>query len=92
MSIFFSYLFFIIIQNQAQISFYVVLSSDFLLFQIWWYAGATKSVYAPEPFDVGRFLQAEIVLNDEKATLSTTAPIDSGWVALLYYDSQDYCP
>lgn len=40
-------------------------------------SGATKSVYAPEPFDVGRFLQAEIVLDDEKFTLSTTGPIDS---------------
>ncbi|ONK78504.1 uncharacterized protein A4U43_C02F19470 [Asparagus officinalis] len=40
-------------------------------------SGAVKSVYAPEPFDVGRFLQAEITLNDEKFILSTTTPIES---------------
>nr|XP_010938833.1 stomatal closure-related actin-binding protein 1 isoform X2 [Elaeis guineensis] len=38
--------------------------------------GATKSVYAPEPFDVGRFLQAEIVLGAESITIATTGPID----------------
>ncbi|XXG50630.1 hypothetical protein AAC387_Pa02g4601 [Persea americana] len=38
--------------------------------------GATKSVYAPEPFDVGRYLQAEIVSNDQRITLATTGPID----------------
>lgn len=40
-------------------------------------SGATKPVYAPEPSDVGRFLQADIVLNDVKATVSTTGPVDS---------------
>ncbi|KAG1338339.1 stomatal closure-related actin-binding protein 1 [Cocos nucifera] len=39
-------------------------------------SGATKTVYAPEPFDVGRYLQAEIVLNDERFTVTTTSPID----------------
>ncbi|KAJ8751550.1 hypothetical protein K2173_016787 [Erythroxylum novogranatense] len=39
-------------------------------------SGATKSVYAPEPFDVGRVLQAEIVYNDQHITLSTTGAID----------------
>lgn len=38
--------------------------------------GATKSVYAPEPFDVGRFLQAEIVLGAESITVATTGPIE----------------
>lgn len=38
--------------------------------------GATKSVYAPEPLDVGRYLQAEIVSNDQRLTVKTTGPID----------------
>ncbi|CAL5357265.1 unnamed protein product [Camellia sinensis] len=38
--------------------------------------GATKSVYAPEPFDVGRILQAEIILDGQKITLTTAGPID----------------
>ncbi|KAK3009791.1 hypothetical protein RJ639_015431 [Escallonia herrerae] len=39
-------------------------------------SGATKSVYAPEPFDVGRVLQADVILFDEQITLTTTGPID----------------
>ncbi|KAI4308227.1 hypothetical protein L6164_031324 [Bauhinia variegata] len=39
-------------------------------------SGATKSVYAPEPFDVGRILQVDIVLEGQHITLSTTGPID----------------
>ncbi|CAL5432503.1 unnamed protein product [Camellia sinensis] len=39
-------------------------------------SGATKSVYAPEPFDVGRILQAEIILDGQKITLTTAGPID----------------
>ncbi|KAJ0977983.1 hypothetical protein J5N97_013457 [Dioscorea zingiberensis] len=39
-------------------------------------SGATKSIYASEPFDVGRFLQAEIVFNDERIILKTSGPID----------------
>ncbi|XP_038988214.1 stomatal closure-related actin-binding protein 1-like isoform X1 [Phoenix dactylifera] len=38
--------------------------------------GATKSVYAPEPFDVGRFVLAEIVMGAESITVATTGPID----------------
>ncbi|KAG6477348.1 hypothetical protein ZIOFF_066601 [Zingiber officinale] len=38
--------------------------------------GATKPVYAPEPYDVGRLLQAEIILDDQKMTVTTTGPID----------------
>jgi hypothetical protein len=41
-------------------------------------AGATKPTYAPEPFDVGRLLQAEIVLNAEKVTIQTMGPINPG--------------
>ncbi|KAG1365495.1 stomatal closure-related actin-binding protein 1 [Cocos nucifera] len=39
-------------------------------------SGATKTLYAPEPFDVGRFLQVEIVLNDERFLVTTTSPIE----------------
>ncbi|KAB5541076.1 hypothetical protein DKX38_014050 [Salix brachista] len=39
-------------------------------------SGATKSVYAPEPFDVGRVLQAEIISDGQQFSLSTTCPID----------------
>ncbi|KAK6925500.1 Stomatal closure-related actin-binding protein, coiled-coil domain [Dillenia turbinata] len=39
-------------------------------------SGATKSVYAPEPFDVGRILQVEIVSGGQKITVVTAGPID----------------
>ncbi|KAL0459103.1 UNVERIFIED_CONTAM: Stomatal closure-related actin-binding protein 1 [Sesamum latifolium] len=39
-------------------------------------SGATKSVYAPEPFDVGRILQVDILIADHTITLTTSAPID----------------
>ncbi|XP_011080459.1 stomatal closure-related actin-binding protein 1 [Sesamum indicum] len=39
-------------------------------------SGATKSVYAPEPFDVGQILQADILIADHTITLTTSAPID----------------
>ncbi|XP_057484208.1 stomatal closure-related actin-binding protein 1-like [Actinidia eriantha] len=39
-------------------------------------SGATKSVYAPEPFDVGRILQAEIISDGQNITLTTTGPVD----------------
>ncbi|XP_077218920.1 plectin-like protein [Tasmannia lanceolata] len=63
-------------------------TADTSKFSIQWYrvsperskkeliSGATKPVYAPEPFDVGRFLQAEIVLNDRRIVVTTTGPID----------------
>lgn len=41
-------------------------------------SGANKSVYAPEPFDVGRILQADIVSNGQKDTLITAGPIGPG--------------
>ncbi|XP_062168054.1 stomatal closure-related actin-binding protein 2-like [Alnus glutinosa] len=40
-------------------------------------SGANKSIYAPEPFDVGRILQAEIVSNGQKFTVTTTGPIET---------------
>ncbi|KAJ1384116.1 Stomatal closure-related actin-binding protein, fused Ig-PH domain, partial [Sesbania bispinosa] len=39
-------------------------------------SGATKSVYAPEPFDVGRILQVDIISEGSQITLSTTGPIE----------------
>ncbi|KAE8037324.1 hypothetical protein FH972_009919 [Carpinus fangiana] len=39
-------------------------------------SGATKSVYAPEPFDVGRILQADIVSEGHQITLTTAGPVD----------------
>ncbi|KAB1199677.1 G2/mitotic-specific cyclin S13-6 [Morella rubra] len=39
-------------------------------------SGANKSTYAPEPFDVGRTLQVEIVSNGQKLILTTAGPID----------------
>ncbi|KAE8691650.1 Stomatal closure-related actin-binding protein 1 [Hibiscus syriacus] len=39
-------------------------------------SGASKSVYAPEPFDVGRILQVEIVYDGELIILTTTGAID----------------
>ncbi|KAJ6807792.1 stomatal closure-related actin-binding protein 1 [Iris pallida] len=62
---------------------------DISIYSIQWYrilpegskreliSGADKPVYAPEPFDVGQFLQAEMILNDEKVTVTTAGPIDS---------------
>ncbi|KAL7138317.1 hypothetical protein ABFS83_10G154800 [Erythranthe nasuta] len=37
--------------------------------------GANKCVYAPEPIDVGRVLQADITLNGLKVTITTNGPI-----------------
>lgn len=41
-------------------------------------SGATKPVYAPEPFDVGRILQAEITYGDQTTSVTTAGPIDPG--------------
>lgn len=40
--------------------------------------GANKCVYAPEPIDVGRVLQADISSNGLKVTLTTDGPIEQG--------------
>ncbi|MED6192754.1 Stomatal closure- actin-binding protein 1, variant 2 [Stylosanthes scabra] len=40
------------------------------------FSGATKSVYAPEPLDVGRILQVDIISESLQITLSTTGQID----------------
>ncbi|CAI9779550.1 unnamed protein product [Fraxinus pennsylvanica] len=38
--------------------------------------GANKFVYAPEPIDVGRVLQADIISNGQKESVTTNGPID----------------
>ncbi|PON51371.1 Stomatal closure-related actin-binding protein [Trema orientale] len=40
--------------------------------------GADKPIYAPEPLDVGRILQADIASNGQKVTVMTAGPIDPG--------------
>ncbi|XP_050233804.1 stomatal closure-related actin-binding protein 2 [Mercurialis annua] len=40
-------------------------------------SGANESYYAPEPFDVGRVLQADIISNGQRASVTTTAPIET---------------
>lgn len=47
-------------------------------------AGATKSVYAPEPFDVGRILEADISTNDQAITITTAGTIDPGLSVLPF--------
>ncbi|XP_022872079.1 stomatal closure-related actin-binding protein 2-like [Olea europaea var. sylvestris] len=39
-------------------------------------SGANKFVYAPEPIDVGRVLQVDIVSNGQKVSVTTSGPID----------------
>ncbi|KAM5552722.1 stomatal closure-related actin-binding protein 3-like [Rosa sericea] len=41
-------------------------------------SGANKLTYAPEPFDVGRTLGADIISNGQKLTVTTAGPIDPG--------------
>jgi len=40
--------------------------------------GATRPVYALEPHDVGRYLQAEIDVGGEIAVAKTAGPVDPG--------------
>ncbi|XP_015699200.1 stomatal closure-related actin-binding protein 1-like isoform X1 [Oryza brachyantha] len=49
--------------------------------------GATKPTYAPEPFDVGRLLQTDILLNSEKVTIQTMGPINPAAGLERYVDS-----
>lgn len=39
-------------------------------------SGASKPAYAPEPLDVGRVLQADILLNGQKVTVTSAGPIE----------------
>lgn len=50
-------------------------------------AGANKTIYAPEPFDVGRFLEVDIVSNSQKACLATTDPIGQAPGLTNYVDT-----
>ncbi|KAJ6984903.1 stomatal closure-related actin-binding protein 1-like isoform X2 [Populus alba x Populus x berolinensis] len=47
-------------------------------------SGATKPVYAPEPFDVGRVLQAEIISDGQQFSLSSACPIDPGLYLICF--------
>ncbi|CAL5435239.1 unnamed protein product [Camellia sinensis] len=38
-------------------------------------SGANKSIYAPEPFDVGRFLEVDVVSAGQKVAVTTSGPI-----------------
>ncbi|KAL9425106.1 hypothetical protein AB3S75_032106 [Citrus x aurantiifolia] len=40
-------------------------------------SGASKLAYAPEPLDVGRVLQADILSNGQKITVTSAGPIES---------------
>ncbi|CAN1337582.1 Stomatal closure-related actin-binding protein 3 [Linum perenne] len=40
--------------------------------------GAEKTIYAPEPFDVGRVLQVDIVSNGQKVSVTTAGHIEPG--------------
>ena len=42
-------------------------------------SGANRSVYAPEPYDVGRVIQAVVLSNAQKFTVTTDGPINTGW-------------
>lgn len=61
--------------------------SSFVLVYLMWFnfffffnsTGANKSSYAPEPLDVGFILQAEIISNGQKITVTTAGPIETGW-------------
>jgi len=46
------------------------------------FSGATKSVYGPEPFDVGHVLQADVISESEHVTVSTAGPIDPGLLSI----------
>ena len=46
-------------------------------------SGATKLVYAPEPFDVGRYLEVDIVAEDQTMSLTTAGPIDPGQIFIF---------
>ena len=41
-------------------------------------SGANKSIYAPEPFDVGRFLEVDIFSTGQKVLVTTDGPIGPG--------------
>ena len=40
-------------------------------------------MYAPEPFDVGRILQAEIISDGQMIIVVTAGPIDPGMLLIL---------
>ncbi|KAH9621037.1 hypothetical protein KSS87_000277 [Heliosperma pusillum] len=45
-------------------------------------SGANKAIYAPEPLDVGKILQADVISETQTIPVTTVAPIDPGcsWI------------
>ncbi|KVI08108.1 hypothetical protein Ccrd_013523 [Cynara cardunculus var. scolymus] len=41
-------------------------------------SGATKSIYAPEPSDVGRYLEVDVISDGQSVTLTTSDSIEPG--------------
>ncbi|KAL8162310.1 hypothetical protein V2J09_013799 [Rumex salicifolius] len=41
-------------------------------------SGANKPMYAPEPLDVGKFLQADVVSSSQRISVSTTSSVELG--------------
>lgn len=69
------------------ISVAVAFSCDFISIidnALFSFSGAIKSVYAPEPFDVGRILHVDVISENQHIILSTTGPIDPGIVSLSH--------
>jgi hypothetical protein len=50
-------------------------------------SGATRPVYALEPHDVGRYVQAEINLDGEIAVAKTAGPVDPGLFYWTHFDT-----
>lgn len=53
---------------------YVILPSYLLLS----FLGANKPIYAPEPLDVGKILQADVVSDTHTISVTTVSAIDPG--------------
>jgi hypothetical protein len=51
-------------------------------------SGATRPVYALEPHDVRRCVQAEINLNGEIVVAKTAGPVDSGLFYWTHFEKQ----
>ncbi|KAI5663954.1 hypothetical protein M9H77_23277 [Catharanthus roseus] len=49
--------------------------------------GADKFVYAPEPIDVGRVLQVDILANGQKVSVTTTGPIEPAFGLANYVET-----
>ncbi|GMH29418.1 hypothetical protein Nepgr_031261 [Nepenthes gracilis] len=50
-------------------------------------SGANKSIYAPDPLDVGKVLQADVLSNGQKISVTTTYPIEPAAGLVSYVES-----